>query len=430
MVAHIGKLPDMLPAHVYRVVFKSDEDHQLFVTKFNGKCQLLLDEVATDAYVSDRTVSTTDVRVSYFPPDWSLEVLKARLKGYGATLSVERELYNDSSMAKWKKVASTLAVQVKMVLEKPIPSYVTIGEARVFVQYRGQAPTCRLCDSAQHKIFECPNRKANSAPVSRGAGNKPVAPKPVAPVREVAVAPNPNPSEVRPSKVARVDQDGFQLVPYKRNRAGEKQNIAEKDFINTASVAQMQDLLLEAEQLGVLVTVPAEAEPFYEDDDAEGDDPKRGKKKSGQTTGRKKDLRSKETRDILKMFGRTYAAATQAEAADFPQAQQWVAQVDRALTENNKAPRSNPDIAIIPDSLPDTISPTYIMEFIAPQLEAMTNVIQDPLLNDPGPSGNTEGEPPLLSSGQSSGIPAGQAPREIPEDPENVSQESEMDLTS
>ena len=431
MVAHIGKLPDMLPSHVYRVVFKSDDDHQAFVSKFNGKCQLSLDDVPTDAYVSDRTVSTSDVRVSYFPPDWSLDVLKGRMKQFGNILSADREFYNDSSMAKWKKVASTLVVHVKMVIEQPIPSYITIGDVRVFVQYRGQAPTCRMCDSTQHKVFECPNRKPiGGSPGTRVPGNKPVAPKPVAsktvaPANHRTVDLEPTPLEVRSAKGPEVDAEGFQMVPLRKNKGTGIPQTGEKRVADAGTVPHLEDLLTEAEQLGVLVTVPAEAEAFYQT--PEGEDPKRSKKK--QNSKKKKDLRSKEARDVLKVFERTYAAATQAEAADFPQAQQWVAQVERALAGRPKIQSSKPDGIIIPDSITGTVSPTYAVEYITPQLHSTSDEPSDNMATIE-PLITFEGDKSLQSSGQSSGIPAGQPPRELSEDEETDSLESEMDLTS
>ena len=38
-----------------------------------------------------------------------------------------------------------------------IPSYTTIFGKRLSIKYKDQPPTCRICDSKDHKAYECPN---------------------------------------------------------------------------------------------------------------------------------------------------------------------------------------------------------------------------------------------------------------------------------
>ena len=87
--------------------------------------------------------------------------IKSRLSEYGSVLKIRRELVQGIGISVYS---------VKMEIQKPIPSRITIAHYPVNVFYRGQVQQCFRCEQTGHISKDCPFKKARTAPTARIVG--------------------------------------------------------------------------------------------------------------------------------------------------------------------------------------------------------------------------------------------------------------------
>ena len=102
--------------------------------------------------LADQTV--IPVRVHVVPSELSDDDIVSALSKYGECKRIRDELYDPAHIY---HVRSGRKI-VLMVLQKPIPSFVSICNQRFLVTYFGQERTCYFCDKGSHLQSACPNR--------------------------------------------------------------------------------------------------------------------------------------------------------------------------------------------------------------------------------------------------------------------------------
>ncbi|KAE8745526.1 hypothetical protein FOCC_FOCC007789, partial [Frankliniella occidentalis] len=81
-----------------------------------------------------------------------VEVVKA-LERYGRVLNVTHEMWRGHKLKVMNGVRG-----VRIELQKHVPSYINVGEWRVWTQYKNQPQTCAICDGP-HMRAACPQRR-------------------------------------------------------------------------------------------------------------------------------------------------------------------------------------------------------------------------------------------------------------------------------
>lgn len=98
-------------------------------------------------YLEDTAVN---VRILDLPPDMANAVIAEHMKAYGKVRSVAREMWKNY----FQGIPNGVRV-VRMEIEKPIPSYITIGTELTTVVHKNQTPTCRYCERQAHPKQTC-----------------------------------------------------------------------------------------------------------------------------------------------------------------------------------------------------------------------------------------------------------------------------------
>lgn len=86
-----------------------------------------------------------EVKVADMPSYISTESIVKHLAPYGEVLSTQDELWKDF----WPGLPTGVRL-VRMRIQKPIPSYISIGTYTAFIAYRNQVRTCRYCVRPLH----------------------------------------------------------------------------------------------------------------------------------------------------------------------------------------------------------------------------------------------------------------------------------------
>ncbi|KXJ78754.1 hypothetical protein RP20_CCG003179 [Aedes albopictus] len=86
-----------------------------------------------------------EVKVADMPSYVSTETIVKHLSTYGEVLSAKNELWKDF----WPGLPTGIRL-VRMRIQKPIPSYISIGAYTAFIAYRNQTRTCRYCVRPLH----------------------------------------------------------------------------------------------------------------------------------------------------------------------------------------------------------------------------------------------------------------------------------------
>lgn len=92
-----------------------------------------------------------NVKVRDIPPQRNNEVITNSLKQYGQVLSIKDDLW-DLGMAKGVKNGTRT---VRMVIRKPIPSYLMVMNELTFISYPNQEHTCKSCHHPIHPNKKC-----------------------------------------------------------------------------------------------------------------------------------------------------------------------------------------------------------------------------------------------------------------------------------
>ena len=86
--------------------------------------------------------------------------IKSRLSDFGTVLKIRQEKIRGIGIS---------AYSVKIELQKPIPSRITVAQSPVNVFYRGQISQCFRCEQTGHLARNCPMKKSTSATVTTSA---------------------------------------------------------------------------------------------------------------------------------------------------------------------------------------------------------------------------------------------------------------------
>lgn len=151
---------------IYRVGFKSDEDHLDFISKFGQKESVTINGKAIPIRVRDRTLNLVRVRIHHLKFNEDVGSLAMRLRQYGKVTRLAWDTYQDRQLPKWSGI-KTGVVNVDMEIHSNIPSYITFGSYKhpLMVEYAGQTKTCRICESPCHVATVCPKLTIKVAPV-------------------------------------------------------------------------------------------------------------------------------------------------------------------------------------------------------------------------------------------------------------------------
>ena len=123
---------------VIRLVFSSRKDHTDFLANFEGCRRVkLLGQEDHPIVVSDKSVNWKFVKIANLPTRTDLDALKGRLTIFGTIKTIDWERYSDSSIPDLKGVKNGW-LKAQIVIKYNIPSYISVGPHRVFVQYSGQ----------------------------------------------------------------------------------------------------------------------------------------------------------------------------------------------------------------------------------------------------------------------------------------------------
>ena len=136
------------------VVFKTQSDHQLFLSRHGRKQVIKVRGEDLVVACSDKSQNLKWVRICKLPPSINLGIVRTRLGLFGKIDSdPEWETYRNLPERKDLKTGWLVAY---MTIDQHIPSFLNIGPYRCLVIYEGQPKTCRQCDSTEHMWNKCP----------------------------------------------------------------------------------------------------------------------------------------------------------------------------------------------------------------------------------------------------------------------------------
>ena len=118
----------------YTITFKTPEGRQLFSEK--SKFAFHRPDVVTSVVIHDAPCELPD------------DALKHRLSFYGQVLKIYRRTHLGCHVETGVRVA-------RMVIEKPLPSFLRFGRRLVRTWHDGQVPTCRRCNRSGHVARNC-----------------------------------------------------------------------------------------------------------------------------------------------------------------------------------------------------------------------------------------------------------------------------------
>ena len=118
----------------YVVTFKSPEDRDLFPQN--------------STYISRRAEAGTFVWIYDAPCELPDDAIKHRLSAYGQVERVQRRTYSGYHV-------ETGVRTTRMVIDRPVPSFLRFGRRLVRIFHEGQDATCRRCNSPGHVAKEC-----------------------------------------------------------------------------------------------------------------------------------------------------------------------------------------------------------------------------------------------------------------------------------
>ncbi|XP_039442631.1 uncharacterized protein LOC120423036 [Culex pipiens pallens] len=94
--------------------------------------------------------NSIQVRVHDLPPHMPNEIIATHLEAYGEVNSIRREVWREY----FPGIPNGVRV-VRMVLEKPIPSFIKVEEEVGYILYNQQVKTCRHCAKPLHHGKKC-----------------------------------------------------------------------------------------------------------------------------------------------------------------------------------------------------------------------------------------------------------------------------------
>ncbi|EFX63778.1 hypothetical protein DAPPUDRAFT_267711 [Daphnia pulex] len=102
-----------------------------------------------------------------------MEVLKVRLREFGTVLDLRQDRYAGATAGMIPCL--TGQVTVRMTLNAAIPSYLQVGDYKIYVRYSNQPITCRECNQTGHMATACPQKLTKISPTVPTPSGKGVA---------------------------------------------------------------------------------------------------------------------------------------------------------------------------------------------------------------------------------------------------------------
>lgn len=118
----------------YVVTFKTPEDRDLFFQN--------------SRYIARRPDAGTFVWIYDAPCELPDDAIRDRLSAYGQVQRVQRRTYTGYQV-------ETGVRTTKMIIDRPVPSFLRFGRRLVRIFHVGQDATCRRCNSPGHVAKEC-----------------------------------------------------------------------------------------------------------------------------------------------------------------------------------------------------------------------------------------------------------------------------------
>jgi len=145
---------------IVRLTFNSQATCLTFLNEFGGLRNVTLEDREINVTIKDSNEEEKYVRIAGLPHEMDLRIIQRRLKDFGKVFDLRWERYHVVEDEFLYPVLSAWLI-CRMVIEKDIPSYLTIGSYRTIVKYHGQKPTCRICDEMNHIGRDCPTLRKN-----------------------------------------------------------------------------------------------------------------------------------------------------------------------------------------------------------------------------------------------------------------------------
>ncbi|EFX62579.1 hypothetical protein DAPPUDRAFT_270188 [Daphnia pulex] len=147
---------------VVRVTLFKTADVTAILNQHGGARQHCIEGRQINVLIKDPNVEERFVRVSDYPANANMEVMKVRLREFGTVLDLRRDRYAGATAGVIPWLTGQLTV--RMTLNSPIPSYLQVGEHKVYIRYANQPVTCRECNLPGHMALDCPARKNRLLP--------------------------------------------------------------------------------------------------------------------------------------------------------------------------------------------------------------------------------------------------------------------------
>jgi hypothetical protein len=147
---------------VVRVTLFKTADVTAILNQHGGARQHCIEGRQINVLIKDPNVEERFVRVSDYPANANMEVMKVRLREFGTVLDLRRDRYAGATAGMIPCLTGQLTV--RMTLNSPIPSYLQVGEHKVYIRYANQPVTCRECNLPGHMALDCPARKSRLLP--------------------------------------------------------------------------------------------------------------------------------------------------------------------------------------------------------------------------------------------------------------------------
>lgn len=150
---------------IARITFQSEAESESFLNQHGGMSHHDLEGQRVQVVVKDPGVQEKFIRIADFPVNVNLDIVKTRLREFGTVLSIRRERYKATEEHDYIECFNGF-ITVRMTLMQAIPSYLMIGDYKVYVRYSGQLLTCRVCNQTGHLGAQCPKKKLPSMPMT------------------------------------------------------------------------------------------------------------------------------------------------------------------------------------------------------------------------------------------------------------------------
>ncbi|KAK3728108.1 hypothetical protein QZH41_014265, partial [Actinostola sp. cb2023] len=98
--------------------------------------------------IQDAQSSLTFVTIFDAPYELPDDAIKRILRPYGRVKTQRRQVHRGTTI-------ETGIRTIRMNIDKPIPSYIRVGNMILGIKYEGQEATCKKCDSPDHKQWQC-----------------------------------------------------------------------------------------------------------------------------------------------------------------------------------------------------------------------------------------------------------------------------------